>query len=62
MVEVSDYPLRFRSPNLQKTDSPYHSELGALNEFSEFHKTLVSSARFRKLLLTKIDVYIVVMT
>ena len=45
MVDVSDHPLRFRSPNFR---SQYDSEFGALCEYSEFHTTLVSSARFRK--------------
>ena len=49
MVEVSDYPLRFRRPIYQKTDSPYHKEFGPQNECSEFHKTIVSSAGFRKI-------------
>ena len=43
MVEMSDYPLHFRSPIFQKTDSPqYDSEFDALSECSEFHKTLIS--------------------
>ena len=46
-----------QKPDFQKTDSLYHNEYGALNEYSEFHKTLVSSAR----LLTKIDLYITIM-
>ena len=45
---MSDYPLRFRSPIFQKADSPYDSDFGELKEYSDFHKTLVSSAGFRK--------------
>ena len=40
MVEVSDYPLRFRSLSFQKADGPYDSKCGALKEYSDFHKTL----------------------
>ena len=39
MVEVSDYPFRFRRPIFQKIDGPYHNECGALNKYSEFRKT-----------------------
>ena len=48
MVDVSDYPLRFRGPSFRKTESPYDSEFNTLCEYSEFHKTLVSSERFCK--------------
>ena len=42
MVELSDYPLRFRSSIFRKTDSPYDREFGAKGEYSEFNKTLIS--------------------
>ena len=42
----SEYPLRFRSPILRKTASPYDREFGAQNEYSDFHKTLIISTGF----------------
>ena len=43
MIEVSDYPFRFRSQIFQKTDNVHITmKCVALNRYSEFHKTLVS--------------------
>ena len=48
MVEVSEYPMRFRGRIFRKTDSPYDKEFCALSEYPEFHKTLISLARIRE--------------
>ena len=37
----------FPKPVISKTDSPYDKEFCAPSEYSEFHKTLIGSARFR---------------
>ena len=56
---MSDCPLRYRSPIFRKTDSPYDNSFWCtLSEYSEFYKTLFSSAKFRK----KMGVFIVVIT
>ena len=39
--------VAFPKPNFFKSDSPYDKEFCTLNKYSEFHKTLISSAGFR---------------
>ena len=48
MVEISIHSAS-EARFFQKTDSPYYNECGARNEYSEFPKTLVSSARSLKI-------------
>ena len=58
-IDVSDCPLRYRSPIFPKTDSPYDNSFWCtLSEYSEFYKTLFSLVKFRK----KMSVFIVVIT
>ena len=39
---MSKYPVCFRSPIFQNIDSPYITELFALNEYPEFHKIIIT--------------------
>ena len=48
IIEVSEYPMRFRSQIFQNTNSLYNNEFVALSKYSECHKIFVTLARFEK--------------